>query len=143
MKRRSFIVLTGISAAMCVIPPSLYFIAPGVRQYATLILKKELFYLKLAPGAVEKYVEDYFNSTGNDMVSTIKWKILYYMKSGWKNADRIELLIRYFLLSSDFFINKCDESVEVYYLGFFNSYKSPIPNPYSFVLYPPDTIKDA
>ena len=140
MERRSFIKLAGVAAGMCVIPPSLYFIAPGLKKYATLVLKKELYYLKLEPKGVERYIEDYFNATGNNMVSTLKWKVLFYKNAGWENSSHISDLIKYYLLSSDFFINKTDESKLVNYLGLFNSYKSPFPNPYSYVLYPPSEI---
>lgn len=142
MKRRTFITLAGVATGMCIIPPSLYFIAPGVKKYAVLILKKELDYLKLEPEGVNRYVEDYFKATGNDLLSTLKWKTLYYLNSGWEKSDRITDLMKYYLLSSDFFINKTDESKTVNYLGLFNSYHSPVPNPYSFVLYPPAEIKE-
>jgi len=104
------------------------------------VLKKELYYLKLEPKGVERYIEDYFNATGNNMVSTLKWKVLFYKNAGWENSSHISDLIKYYLLSSDFFINKTDESKLVNYLGLFNSYKSPFPNPYSYVLYPPSEI---
>lgn len=134
--------MAGVGAGMFITPASLYFIAPGLKKYATLVLKKELYYLKLEPEGVSTYVNDYFKAIGNDMVSTIKWKILYYSNSNWEKSDRIRDLIKYYLLSSDFFINKTDESKPVNYLGFFNSYKSPMPNPYSFVLYPPSDIAE-
>lgn len=107
-----------------------------------LILKKELSYLKLEPEGLEKYVDDYFKATGNDVLSSVKWKTLYYLKSDWKKSDRIADLVKYYLLSSDFFIHRTDESKEVHYLGLFNSYKSPVPNPYSYVLYPPSEIRE-
>lgn len=106
------------------------------------MIEKELYYLKLAPGGVAKYVDDYFAATGNDTVSTIKWKVTYYLRLNYEKSDRLRDLIRYFLLSTDFFINKTDESKVVNYLGLYSPYTSPIPNPYSFVLYPPESIKD-
>ncbi len=132
--------MTGVAAGVCIIPPSLYFIAPELKTYAKKVLEKELFYLKLEPEGVSRYIDDYFRNNGNDTVSVLKWKALYYLKSNWKKSDRIRDLIKYYLLSSDFFINKTDETKVVNYLGLFNSYKSPIPNPYSFVLYPPSVV---
>jgi hypothetical protein len=143
MVRRKFIALTGVGVGMCVIPASLYFVAPDVKKFAVLVLKRELFYLKLESGGVLKYVDDYFKAIGNDIVSTLKWKILYYSNANWERSDRIRDLVKYYLLSSDFFIHKTDESKLVNYLGLFNSYKSPIPNPYSFILYPPDQIPES
>jgi hypothetical protein len=140
MERRKFIRLVGVGTGMVIVPPGLYFVAPGVKAYAELILKKELFYLKMEPKGLKQYIEDYFAATGNNLLSTIKWKMLYFMNAGWEKSDRISDLMKYYLLSSDFFIHKMDESKEVHYLGLFNSYKSPMPNPYSFILYPPETI---
>lgn len=125
---------------MTLIPPTLYFLAPEVKIYAVNILKRELFYLKFQPKELEQYVEDYFQSSANDTLATLKWKVMYYLRLSYEDSDRIYTLIKYFLLSSDFFINKMDESKEVRYLGLFNSYLSPVPNPYSFVLYPPPVI---
>lgn len=140
MKRRTFIALAGVGTGMLVIPPSLYFVSPGQKKYAIYLLEKELVYLKIAPGSISKYVDDYFGASANDMVSSLKWKILYYLGYTWEKSDRITELIKYFLLSSDFFIHKMDESKMVNYLGLYSPYKSPVPNPYSFLLYPPSTI---
>lgn len=140
MERRKFITLTGVGVGLCIIPASLYIISSDLKKYAALILKRELFYLKLEPKGFSTYIEDYFKAISNDTVTTLKWKILYCTKSNWEKSDSIRDLIKYYLLSSDFFINKTDESKVVHYLGLFNSYKSPVPNPYSFVLYPPDEI---
>lgn len=132
----------GVGTGMFMIPPALYFIAPGIKAHAELILRKELYYLTLEPNGLTQFIADYFAATGNDTVAAAKWKLLYYLKSGWEKSDRISDLMKYYLLSSDFFIHKMDESKVVNYLGLFNSYKSPMPNPYSFVLYPPSTIPD-
>lgn len=143
MKRRQFIRLAGVGAAMCIIPPALYYVAPGVEEYAVQVVKKQLDYLKLAPGSVEQYVKDYFAVRTNDMVSTMKWKATYYLKLDYGRSERSRDLIKYFLLSTDFFIHKADESKVVNYLGLYSPYKSPIPNPYSFLIYPASDIREA
>lgn len=127
---------------MCIIPASVYFVGANLKSYVENILKKELFYLNLEPDGVSNYIDDYFKKIGNDTVSSLKWKILYYSNSNWENSGRIYDLVKYYLLSSDFFINKTDENKTVNYLGLFNSYKSPMPNPYSFILYPPNTVEE-
>lgn len=134
--------LTGVGVGLCIVPASLYIISSDLKKSAALILKRELHYLKLEPAGFSAYIEDYFKSIGNDTVATLKWKVLYYTKTSWEKSDSVRDLIKYYLLSSDFFINKTDESKVVNYLGMFNSYKSPVPNPYSFVLYPPDQVPD-
>jgi hypothetical protein len=142
MERRQFIRLAGVGTGMFVIPPALYFLAPGVKEYAVTLIKKELYYLKLAPGSVEEYVKDYFNVRKNDMVSNLKWKVTYYLQLDYKHSERSKDLIKYYLMSTDFFIHKADENKTVNYLGLYSPYTSPVPNPYSFVIYPPSEIKD-
>jgi hypothetical protein len=142
MKRRTFIAIAGVGAGLCIVPPSLYFIAPGTQEYALKLLKKELFYLKITPGSAEKYVTDYFQAVKNDMMSNLKWKTTYYLGLNYEKSDRIRELIKYFLLSTDFFINKTDESKPVNYLGLYSPYKSPVPNPYSFLIYPAADIRN-
>lgn len=142
MKRRKFILLAGISAGVIVVPPTLYFISPSVKKYAVGLVKKELNYLKLAKGSVENYVEDYFNANQNNLVSTLKWKTLYYLRMGVNDSSQLYELVKYYLLSSDFFIYKTDQNRTINYICLYNPYKSPVPNPFSFVLYPADKVAD-
>lgn len=143
MERRRFILLAGVGAGMCLIPPSLYFIAPGVKRYAANAIEKEFHYLKFAPGTVGRYVDDYFASNANNTMENLRWKVIYYTRISYEKSDRLKDLLKYFLLSTDFFINKTDESKVVNYLGKYSPYLSPIPNPYSFIIYPPNSIKEA
>ncbi|WP_342327870.1 hypothetical protein [Pedobacter sp. FW305-3-2-15-E-R2A2] len=140
MKRRKFLLLTGLAAGSVVVPASLYLLSPDVKQYAQLLIERELNYLKLEPGSVSRYVDDYFNATENNLVSRLKWKTMYYLNFNWEKSDQILELIKYYLLSSDFFINKTDERKTVHYLGLYSPYKSPVPNPFSFALYPADQV---
>lgn len=125
----------GIGTAL--IPVSLYQLSPEIQNYAIRIIKEELYYLKLDSSGVHQFVNDYFQARENNLNESLKWKLAYFLKLDWRRSGRISDLIKYYLLSSDFFINKTDESKIVNYLGLFNSYKSPVPNPYSFVIYPP------
>lgn len=140
MKRRKFLLLTGIATGGVLIPTTLYVVSPGVKEYAVMLLEREFSYLKLEPGSVTRYVDDYFVAGGNDIMGKIRWKTMYYLNIGWEKSDQIFELMKSFLLSSDFFIHKTDESKVVRYLGLYSPYKSPVPNPFSFLLYPPDEI---
>jgi|GEM_PF-986838 len=142
MKRRKFITLAGAAAGIAIVPPSLYFIAPGINEFAVELIEKEFYYLKLAPGSAVRYVDDYFKSSANNTLSTIKWKTTYYLKLNYEQSDRVRELLKYYLLSTDFFINKMDESKTLNYLGLYSPYHSPLPNPYSFLIYPPAEIKE-
>lgn len=141
MNRRKFLFLTGVATGAVVIPASVYFVSGSVKKYAVLLIEKELDYLKLEPGSVINYVDDYFQNS-NDAVSRLKFKTMYYLNINWEKSNHLKELIKYYLLSTDFFINKMDESKEVRYLGQYSPYKSPVPNPFAYTLYPPATIKN-
>ncbi|MNK02965.1 hypothetical protein D3C87_207960 [compost metagenome] len=133
----------GVGIAGVAIPASAYFLSSTVKEYAVLLIKREFDYLKLEEGSVEKYVNDYFQYPSNNLMEKLKWKAVYYLNISPDKADSFFELLKYYLLSSDFFINKTDETKIVRYLGLYSPYKSPVPNPYSFVLYPPDEIREA
>lgn len=142
MKRRKFLLLLGVGTGSVVVPASFYFLSPTIKAYALLLIKRELAYLKLADDSIEKYVEDYFESAQNDLMSKLKWKAMYFLRIGPEQSTILFELVKYFLLSSDFFIHKMDEQQPVNYLGLYSPYKSPVPNPFSFVLYPPNEVKE-
>lgn len=125
-----------------IIPASLYFLSPDVKEYAVAFIKKELSFLKLEEGSVDRYVADYLQHTKNDLIQRMKWKTMYYLDMDPSQSNVLFELVKYYLLSSDFFINRTDESQTVKYLGLYSPYKSPVPNPFSFILYTPTTIKD-
>lgn len=130
----------GVGAGSLAIPASLYYLSPAINEHAVLLIKRELSYLKIAEGSVEKYVEDYFKHAQNDLVWKLKWKTMYYLRTGPEKSVTLFELVKYYLLSSDFFINRTDESKVVRYLGLYSPYTSPVPNPFSFALYPPGNI---
>lgn len=140
MKRRKFLTFIGVGTGVALIPPTLYLVSPSVKKYAVQLIKNELHYLKLEPEGVEQYVEDYFKADDNKIMVNVRWKTFYYLGITWQKSDQVAELIKYYLLSSNFFINRMDESKPVKYLGMYNPYKSPVPNPYSYILYPPETI---
>lgn len=142
MKRRKFLTFVGVGTGAVLIPPALYLVSPSVKKYAVQIIKEELHYLKLDIEGVERYVEDYFKADDNKIMVNIRWKTFYYLGITWQKSNQVTELIKYYLLSTNFFINKMDESKPVKYLGMYTPYKSPVPNPYSYILYPPETIPE-
>lgn len=140
MKRRSFLIMAGISTGLLILPPAVYITAAPLRKLAVEIISKELHYLKLEPAGVARYVDDFFNSSINNMLVNLRWKAFYYLRITPEQSNQVNDLIKYYLLSTDFFIYKTDENRIINYLSLYNPYKSPIPNPYSFQLYPPDTL---
>ncbi|MBC7416630.1 MAG: hypothetical protein H7325_00555 [Pedobacter sp.] len=142
MKRRNFVMLTGVALGAVIIPPSLYFVAPSTKEFAVKLIEDELSYLKLRHGIAAQYVNDYFEHNKNNVLETAKWKTFYYLNYTAKNSNSLSEMVKYFLLSTDFFIHKTDTAREINYLGLYNPYKSPVPNPFSFVIYPPERISN-
>lgn len=141
MKRRRFLKMTGLTAGGLLIPGALYVTQGSAKKYAVLLIERELDYLKLETGSVARYVDDCFKAAAEKTSERLKWKTFYYLRVSWRKSDQLQELIKYYLLSSDFFINKMDESKPVKYLGLYSPYKSPIPNPFSYILYPPAVIR--
>lgn len=133
MQRRKFLLLTGVAVGMVAIPPSLYFVSPNIKKFAEKLIEKELSYMKLDKQGIQGYINDYFGSSGNDVISNLKWKALYYGRYDSYNSNNINDLLKYYLLSTDFFLNKMDTSKTVKYLRMFDPYKSAIANPYSYL----------
>jgi hypothetical protein len=138
MKRRKFLILSAAGTCSLLIPASLYVSSGSVKYYAILVIKKQLDYLMLEEGSVESFVNDYFEYSKNDIVNRLKWKTMYYLNIGPQKSNLILELVKYYLLSSSFFINRADEHILVKYLGLYSPYKSPLPNPFSFIIYPPE-----
>ncbi len=128
--------MAGIGTGLLILPPALYIASPSLRKYAGKLIREELQYLKLEPAGVDQYVNDYFNTSANNAMTNLRWKAFYYLGVNAERSGQIFELIKFYLLSTDFFIHKMDESKTVNYLGFYSPYKSPVPNPYSFLLYP-------
>ncbi|WP_421943918.1 hypothetical protein [Pedobacter sp.] len=137
MNRKKFLIIAGVSTGSLIVPSGIYFVSGSVKKYAALLIKKQLSYLKLETNSVETYVEDYFQGN-NDLMAKLRWKTMYYLGITWENSNTLKDLIKYYLLSTDFFINKMDESKNVKYLGLYSPYKSPVPNPFAYTLYPPN-----
>lgn len=131
--------IAGVGTGLLILPSALYLGSPSIRKYAAALIFKELHYLKLDPVGVHQYVADYFANTSNNVIANIRWKTFYYLRVSPDSSNQIFEMIKYYLLSSDFFINKTDEQKVVNYLGLYSPYKSPVPNPYSFVLYPQES----
>ena len=136
MNRRNFVTILGsVAGGAVLIPTGLYFASPKLKKYAEKLIFTELSYLKLDPKGVTTFVDDYFKAYDNSFFSAIKWKTYYYLNTGTHQSDNLFQLVRAYLLSSDFFLNKTDTEKTVKYLGMFNPYKSQVPNPYSYILY--------
>lgn len=135
MERKTFLRYSGLLGLAAIIPPSLYLISPSMKKQAISSIHKELHYLTLDPAGVEQYVDDYFNDPDFSLSSKLRWKVLYYMRYDTKKSNQLFALVKFYLLSSDFFVNKMDKRKVVQYVGLYNPYKTKFPNPFSYVLH--------
>ncbi|WP_231490803.1 hypothetical protein [Pedobacter sp. Leaf170] len=133
MQRRKFLLITGVAVGMVAIPPSLYFVSPNIKKYAEKLIEKELGYMKLDKKGINNYINDYFGSSANNVVANLKWKALYFGRYNSFDSNNINDLLKYYLLSTDFFLNRMDTTKPVKYIGLFDPYKSPVANPYSYL----------
>jgi hypothetical protein len=133
MNRKKFLKIAGIATGgIIILPPTLYLVSPEIKKFAVNVIYQELSYLKLDAEGVNNFVEDYFKNFNDNLGFKIRWKIYYYLKIKADKSDNLFQLVRSYLLSSDFFINRMNMVEPVKYLGLFNPYTSPMANPYSY-----------
>lgn len=134
MKRKSFLKTAAIAAAgILLIPTGIYFATPQKKEFAYNFIKNKLDYLQLDDDGVKKFIDDYFASNANNLQYNLRWKAYYLLSAGTEKSKGLFELVRTYLLSSDFFVNKMDTKKTVKYIGIFNTYTSPVANPYSYI----------
>jgi hypothetical protein len=142
MNRRYFLRLTGLSGAAMVALPGLGYVSTTNKDAAVGVIMHELAYLKLDRIGVEQFVEDYFR--GHYINSSLKAQLnlmtCYYLGVKTNSSRLVYEIVHYYLISTDFFLNKMDERKPVKYLGIFNSYTRPCSNPFSFLYYPSEVV---
>ncbi|GAB3429139.1 hypothetical protein [Niabella aquatica] len=136
MKRRKLLkILGGAAGGAILVPSGLYFATPGVKHFAEKIIYRHLNYLKLDPVGVSQFIESYFKGTPDSFINTIRWKSYYYLHIKPKHSINIYQLIRCYLLGSDFFQHKMDTKRTIKYINDYDPYKSPVPNPFSYIYF--------
>ncbi len=120
--------------------PAIGFGSVSAQAAATGIIMKELNYLTLDKPGVEQYAADYLRYENSTPQIQTKLKLYYLSGIGSNKSSIISSLVEKYLLSTDFFLNKMDESRTVKYAGYYNPYKSPCTNPFSSLYYPAEQI---
>ena len=136
MKRRKFLKLTGIAAAGVAIPGVAY-LSTNLKDSTAAIIINEFHYLKLDREGVNKFVEAYLQKYPPNSKFTAKVRSANLLGMKASNARLGSMITQEYLLSTDFFRNKMDESRIVKYIGFYNPYQMPCTNPFSSTFYPP------
>lgn len=136
MKRRSFLKLSGLGIAGLVALPGLAYVSTSVKSGAVGILLKEFKYLKLDEKGVEDFVNDFFSKYSYDMTYHLKIRSYYLLGIQSDKSSLVGDLANKYLLSTDFFRNRMDETKIIRYIGLYNPYQIPCSNPFSNIYYP-------
>ncbi len=138
MRRRNFVKLASLGTAALALPAFVAYSASTEHALAGIIIN-ELHFLKLNPKGVNEFVAEYCRLSGDLKQSTMKMKVkaYYFLKVDAERSQFVRTLTDKYLMSTDFFRNRMDESKEVNYLGLYNPHKTPCSNPFSAIYYPP------
>ncbi|MFT3700825.1 MAG: hypothetical protein QM802_00520 [Agriterribacter sp.] len=145
MRRRNFIALATLATAG--IAAGSYIVFENFDKFARKVIIKDTASLKIAPAEIDKFLavaakkkvwDDLFPFHHKQL---IKWH--YYINNGLftlpyranYNAYRNKIVMT-FLLSSNFFANKMDESKPVAFTELYDPYLIPCSNPFSNIYYP-------
>lgn len=133
LERRRFLKFAGIGGALVLLPISIFLAVKSLEDIAVDLITKEFHYLKLDKDGVRKYAQDYLQKDKPGIAAGIKWRSYYVLNFNSNDSDNIKFLVTYYLLSSDFFMNKMDESKTVSYMGINHQYTAPCSSHFSFM----------
>lgn len=137
MRRRKFLKLAGFGTIALALPTFAAYSASVEDALAGIILN-EFPFLKLDRAGVKQFVADYYKLTGanRQLTMNLKTKTYYFLKVGSEQSQLVRTLTHLYLISTDFFVHRMDESREVKYLGWYSPHKTPCANPFSAIYYP-------
>jgi hypothetical protein len=132
MKRRKFLTIAGVGGVVAALA-SFKFITHPFESVAKNIIKSELDYLKLDEEGLDKFVADYTKLKDRNYKLTMKGYSLFGINSA--KSGKVHQLVTAYLLSSDFFQNKMDETRTIKYVGLYDPYRRPCTHPFSHAYY--------
>ena len=138
MRRRNFLKVAGLGTAAVALPTVGAYSTPLEKTTADIIMNQFSF-LKLDKKGVQQFVADYYQleGTSRSPIARLKMKLYDVFKVSSDRSQLVRGITTLYLVSSDFFQNKMDESRIVRYKGIYNPYKTPCANPFSSLYYPP------
>jgi hypothetical protein len=132
MKRRKFLTIAGIGGALAALA-SFKFITDPFESVAKKIIRSELDYLTLDEPGIDRFVADYTKLKDRNYKLMMKGYSLFGVNSS--RSGKVHQLVSAYLLSSDFFQNKMDQSKPVKYIGLYDPYLRPCAHPFSHIHY--------
>ena len=136
MSRRKFLTLAGGTGALAALS-SFALLAVPFESAAAKLIKKELAFLKLDDKGVAQFVRDYAANAGKE-----KRRLQLYAVMGLtpSQSGRIRMLVGTYLMSTDFFIHRMDESRTLHYIGLYLPHNRPCANPFSAMYHPQQPV---
>jgi hypothetical protein len=132
MKRRKFLAIAGLGGVVAALV-SFKFITHPFESVAKGIIKGELDYLKLDEAGLDSFISDYTKLKDRNYKLMMKGYSLFGVNSA--RSGKVHQLVSAYLLSSDFFQNKMDETRVINYVGLYDPYTRPCSHPFSHVYY--------
>lgn len=140
MRRRKFLQIAGLGAAAVAVP-SISVYSASLEEATAGIILNQFGYLKINREGLAQFVTDYYKANGStSLTMQLKTKFYYFFNVDPDRSKLVKDLATSYLLSTDFFQNRMDESKEVKYLGWRDPHKAPCANPFSFLYYPPASV---
>jgi hypothetical protein len=133
MKRRKFLVITGLAGVVAAVT-SFRFITTSFESAAASLIREELGFLNLDPSGVDRFVKDYAANKDTKYRLAMRGYSFVGIKS--THSGKVNQLLNAYLLSTDFFMNNMDELRVVRYVGLYDPYTRPCSHPFSQAFYP-------
>jgi len=137
MRRRNFLRIAGLGTAAVVLPTiSVY--STSFEQTTADLIMNQFSFLKLDMAGVRQFAADYCTAVDTNKTLYVRTKMRLYdlFKIDSDRSQLVRTITTLYLVSTDFFNNKMDESKIVRYKGLYNPYKTPCANPFSSLYYP-------
>lgn len=123
-----------------------YVASTGFYDVVDRIVRKELSYLPINEDIFRTFIEDSrkekpFNYYGPEKQWFARFHFMlgsmgaYVLPYRYKYNQYRDEFVAVFLLSTDFFLNKMDESKPIAYMGLYHPYKNACSNPFSSLYY--------
>ena len=135
MKRRRFLTIAGVGTLITALVSG-KFLATSFEESAAKIIRNELEFLKLDEAGLKAFVRDY--SAVKDRNYKVIVKSYGLLGIGSQRSGKIHQMVSTYLLSTDFFVNKMDESRVLKYISMYDPYLRPCSHPFTSPRYPGD-----
>jgi len=137
MFRRKFLKTVGLGIGAVTLP-SLGAYAVPLNDATAGVILHQFDFLRLDKQGVARFVQDYYKINKNaTLMIKLKMKLYYLLRTDAQQSQLVHSISTLYLLSTDFFQHRMDESRLVQYQGIYDVYKTPCAHPFSASYYPP------